>query len=124
MGGNPPVLLRHARHVQNGNSFPLKMGGHSNKRTDRKHPATTDARNENAVTVLDGVYTRFGNSAIGFVWRHSCRCTRLEHTMLNGNKTGAETLRAGVILVARGLIDRALTPEFRVHGNDRRAVRF
>ena len=119
------ALLRQAAHVEHGTALAFHVGRHGQDLADGDDARAADAGDQDA--------ERFGRR--GNAWRRQgrrgwrilvggSRLLRLfQAAAFHRDETGAETRRAGKILVAGRLVDLALAPQFRFQRFHRQAVR-
>ena len=53
MGEDRPALLRHARHVEDGDALALEVSGHAEQGPDRHHAGAADAGDDDAVRAVE-----------------------------------------------------------------------
>jgi len=119
------ALLRQSGHVQTGEALVLEMRRHAEDGADGHHASAAHTRNQDAVGLVDDRQGRFGQDSEGKVRLVGLRraCALAHPAAVHGDKAGAESLHAGVVLVAGGLIDSALAAELGFKGSDGHAVR-
>src|SRR6185437_4804375 len=105
-------LLREARHVEHRDTLPLDVRGHPEERPDGDDTGAADARHENAVGTIDLGNRRMRERRRDRFPRRGLPLPELP--ALDRDEARAEPLHAGVILVARALVDRALAAELRL----------
>src|SRR6185503_4675812 len=116
------VLLGEARHVEDAGALALEVRRHADDLADRDDARAADAGDEDAVRAFQLRKIGFFHCGIFFVGC-GARFALLQPAALDGDEARAEALEAGVVLVARGLVDRALAPVLGLEGLDRQAVR-
>src|SRR3954451_4260635 len=121
MAQDRPALLREARHVENHAGLAFDVRGHAEQRSNRKHASAADAADGDVVGPLQG-RQRHGLRQIADIGKIGWS-TAAKLAAIDRYEGRAEALHTGIILVARRLIDRALTPEFGLQRLDRYAVR-
>ena len=102
-------------------ALAFEVRGHAEQRADRDHAGAADAGDQDAVGlgVVGDARDRAasGNSPASRLLRLAQRAA------FDGDEARAEALDAGVVLVARALVDRALAAELGLDRRDRHAVR-
>src|SRR5215471_12352397 len=98
------------------------MRRHPQQRADGDDPGPADAGHEDAVGFIES-----GEGGLGqrrqLLLAEMRALPLLELAAIHGDKARAETLDAGIVLVAARLIDSPLAPELGFDRNDREAVR-
>src|SRR4051812_29164468 len=126
MAPHCPTLLRKARHVQRTESFALQMRRHTDDSADRNHTGAADARHQYAIWFIQRGQRRLRDrreQRVGLL-AHRCDLALAQSTAVYGYEARAESLHAGIVLVARGLIDRALASELGFERQHRYAIGF
>ena len=113
------ALLGQTRHLYHAGAAALQMRGHGQDRTHRHDARAADAGDDDVVRAIDGRQRRF-RQVTDLDGRGGLLA---DPRALHGHEGGAEPFEAGEVLVARGLVDGALAPEFGVDRHQRHAVR-
>src|SRR5205823_6091233 len=116
------VLLREPRHVQYRDSLRLEVRRHADDLADGDDAGAADPGDENPLRLIQRKKLGFGDGR-KFVTGGRSRFAFPEPAALDGDEARAEALQAGVVLVARRLVDDALPAELGLERLDREAVR-
>src|SRR3954469_18205816 len=116
------ALLRHAELVEHGNAFPFEMRRHAEQGPDRYDAGAADPGHENAVRLGERRQRRLRQWRQVFAAQIG-RAALARAAAVHGDKTRAEALETGKILVAARLVDRTLAAEFGLDRHDRQTVR-
>ena len=100
-------FLRQPGKVQKAGRGPVKMGSHRQHCAHCNHPGSPDTCNDDVIGIADCWRRRVGKGGNGGAEiRHAgCLC---QTVTLNRHKAGAESVKAGEILVAAGQVDTPL----------------
>ena len=122
VAGDGAILLGETRLVEDRGPLALEPCRRAEQRAEGDDPGAADACEQDAVRLgaggASGLRQR-GDRLLG----SAGRCARAPAPSLDQHEAGAKTLDAGEILVAGGLVDRPLAPEFGLQRHDREAVR-
>ena len=124
MAHDRAAFLREAGHVEHRGRLAFEVGGHAEQLPDRDHAGAADAGDENAIS-------RRGIGQRGFGYRIERRrgCGAglgqafafAQLPTFDRHEARAEAVEAGIVLVARRLIDLAFATEFGLDRFDRQA---
>ena len=116
------ALLRQAGHIDDADALAFQMRGHAENAADGNDAGAADTGDDDAVGVVDQRHA----------WAWQCRPVAgfgnafalLELGAVHGHERRAETVDAGIVLVAARLIDGALAAPFGHQRLHRHAIRF
>ncbi len=105
-----PALLRKAHEVEHRGLLALEVRGHRDQCADRDHAAAADASDQQVERAAPDPRRR--RRQVGQLARERAGVDAvdafLRHRALDGHEARAEAVQAGIVLVARGLLDLAL----------------
>ena len=125
MAPHRTALLGQARHVQPAESLSLQVRGHAHDRADGHHTGAAHARDHDAVRLVQRrqlAAQEQPQTSVSVLSPAGASSALAQAPAVHGHKARTEALHAGVVLVARRLIDGALAAELGLQRQHRHAV--
>src|SRR5207248_5263468 len=108
---------------EHGGPLAFEVRGHRHDLADGDHAHAADSRDEDAERAIESAPPGLRQDRkFGFPFGQR-RLALLQGAAFDGDEARAESLQAGIILVARGLVDGALATELGLERLDREAIR-
>ena len=124
-GQHRTTLLRKAHEVEHRGLPGLQVRGHRHQRADRDHAGAADAGHQQVEGTGPGPGRRGWNRGEFTRERFGLDTgadALFQHRAFHGHEARAEAVDAGVVLVARALLDKPLAPEVGFHRDHAQAV--
>ena len=116
-------FLSEAAHVEHGGALAFEVRRHRQDLADGDHAHSADSRDEDPEGVIESVLPRLRQERkFRFPFRRG-GLALLQIAAFDRDEARAESLQAGVVLVAGGLVDGALATELGLERLDRKAIR-
>ncbi len=121
VGHHRAEFLSEAAHVEHGGTLAFEVRSHRHYLADGDHAHAADSRHEDAERAIESAPRR-RDRKFSFPFRQR-RLALFQGAAFDRDEARAESLQAGIVLVAGGLVDGALATELGLERFDREAIR-